>query len=80
MVSTALSSGIDKVGVSIEFDSEKEVSGESIVVLSWKGHYGGTQAHTHTLYPSPPLSLSPSLPLSLSPSLPLYLSFVIEHT
>ena len=69
MVSTSLRSGIDKVGGSIECDVDKEVSGESIVVLSWKGHYYGTQAHTHTLYPSPPLSLSPSLPLYFSTSL-----------
>ena len=74
MISTGLSSVKYKVGVSIEFDSEKEVSGESIVVLSWKVHYGETQAHTHTLYPSPPLPLSPNIPLYLYPSLPLYLS------
>ena len=55
MVATELSSGRDTTGGSIECVSEKEVSGESIVVLYWKGHFGGTQTHTHTV------SLSPSL-------------------
>ena len=43
MVATALSSGRDITGGSIECESEKEVSGDSIVVLSWKVHFGGTQ-------------------------------------
>ena len=34
MVATALMSVIDRAGGSIEYDSKKEVNGESIVVLS----------------------------------------------
>ena len=54
---TPLGSGRDSAGGSIECDSEKEVSGESIVVLSWKGHFSGTQIHTHFLSPSLPILL-----------------------
>ena len=43
MVSTQFRSGRDSTGGSIECASEKEVSGASIVVLSWKVHFGGTQ-------------------------------------
>ena len=43
MVATSLRSGRDSSGGSIGFESEKEVSCESIVVLSWKGHFVGTQ-------------------------------------
>ena len=43
MVKMALRSGKDSAGGSIEFKSEKEVSGEYIVVLSWKGHFYGMQ-------------------------------------
>ena len=39
-----LRSGRDSVGSSIEYEGEKEVSGESTVVVSWKGHFDGTQA------------------------------------
>ena len=38
-----LRSARDSAGGSIECESEKEVSRESIVVLSWKGHFDGTQ-------------------------------------
>ena len=43
MVATALRGGRDSAGGSIECESEKEVSGGSIVALSWKGNFGGTQ-------------------------------------
>ena len=43
MVATKLRSSRDIVFGSIDYDSEKEVSGESIVVLSWKGNFCGTQ-------------------------------------
>ena len=43
MVATVFMSGRDSLGGLIEYESEKEVSGESIVVVSWKGHFGGTQ-------------------------------------
>ena len=43
MVATELRSGRDSSGGSIECDIQKEVSGESIVVLSWKGHFCRTQ-------------------------------------
>ena len=43
MVSPQFSSGRDSTGGSIECASEKEVSGESIVVLSWDGNVYGTQ-------------------------------------
>ena len=43
IVETALSSGRYTAGGSIEYYSEKEVIGESIVVLSWKGHFYGMQ-------------------------------------
>ena len=43
MLATALRSGRDSAGGSIECDIEKEVSGESIVVISWKGNFCGTQ-------------------------------------
>ena len=43
MEERALRSGRDRAGGSIECEREKEVSGDSIVVLSWKGHFGGTQ-------------------------------------
>ena len=39
IVATSWRSGRDSVGVSIDYDIEKEVSGESIVVVSWKGHF-----------------------------------------
>ena len=43
MVETALISIRDIPGGSIEYESEKGVIGESIAVLSWKGHFCGTQ-------------------------------------
>ena len=43
MVEKALRSGRDIVGGLIECESEEEGSGEAIVVLSWMGHFGGTQ-------------------------------------
>ena len=43
MMSTEFKSGRDSSCGSIEYESNKEVSGESIVVLSWKGHFFGTQ-------------------------------------
>ena len=43
IVATSSSSGRDSTGSSIEYDSKKEVSGESIVVISWKGHFCRTQ-------------------------------------
>ena len=43
MASMKLKSGRDSAGGSIEYDSEKEVSDGSIVVLSWKGFFFGTQ-------------------------------------
>ena len=43
MAETALRIGSDNKGGSIKYESEKEVSGESIVVLYWKGHFCGTQ-------------------------------------
>ena len=43
MVTTALRYGKVSAGGLIECENDKEVSGESIVVLSWKGHFGGTQ-------------------------------------
>ena len=58
MVTTELRSGRESAGGSIEYESDKEVCGESIVVISWKGHFGGTQTQT--------------LPLSLYTSVPLY--------
>ena len=36
---TGFSSGRYSTGDSIEYDNEKEVSSESIAVLSWKGHF-----------------------------------------
>ena len=36
-------SGRYSAGGSIGYDIEKEVSGESIVLLSWKGYFGRTQ-------------------------------------
>ena len=44
IVSTSFRSGADISVGSIEYESEKEVSGESTVVVSWKGHFDGTQA------------------------------------
>ena len=35
--------GRDITGGSIDYDIDKEVIGESIVVVSWKGHFCGTQ-------------------------------------
>ena len=43
MEKTAFRGGRDSKGGLIECESEKEVSGESIGVLSWNGHFGGTQ-------------------------------------
>ena len=43
MVVTALRSGRDSAGGSIEYDSKKELSGGSIMVLYWKGYFCGMQ-------------------------------------
>ena len=43
MVEMSFRSGRDVACGSVECDSEKEVGGESIVVLSSKGHFGRTQ-------------------------------------
>ena len=43
IVAKSLRSGIEIIGGSIECASEKEVSGESIVVLSLDGNVYGTQ-------------------------------------
>ena len=43
MMATVFRSVIDSAGGSIECESDKKVSGDSIVVLSWKGHLCGTQ-------------------------------------
>ena len=43
MVVTVLRSGRDSAGGSIEYEREKGVSGESIAVVSWKGHFCDTQ-------------------------------------
>ena len=43
MVATALRSGRDSAGGSIEFASKKEVIAKTIVVLYWKGHICRTQ-------------------------------------
>ena len=52
MVEMELMSDRDRKGGSIEYDSDKEVIGESIVVLSWKGHFTGRK------HDSPDFSLS----------------------
>ena len=43
MAATSLRSGIDSAGGSIECESEKDMSGEPIVVFSWKENFGGNQ-------------------------------------
>ena len=43
MVTTALRCGKVRAGGLIECENDKEVSGESIVVLSWKGYFGRNQ-------------------------------------
>ena len=43
MVAKIFMSGRYSVGGSIVCESEKQVSVESIVVLYWKGHFGGNQ-------------------------------------
>ena len=43
--------------VHLSVKSDKEVNGESVVVLSWKGHVGGTQTHTLSISLSPFLLL-----------------------
>ena len=42
-LATELKISTEIIGGSIECESEKEVNGEPIVVLSWKGHFDGTQ-------------------------------------